>query len=272
MSYDFLEELDEAGGYWQHKPGQKYLAKLTSGKVSDTFLNTGMITTDPEELECASLRLLERLGVILNGDNTISTSNNMELPTHVIGPAAGGVTLAYEVAKILGAKALFTEPEYSYEINEAKEDAMTCSYEAFDGKEMQISLVKRGQKFRFDLPDDAKVLFVEDVITTGKSTNQMIDAVHKSKDNNVFNSYGKVLCLINRSEHTKVPTRYLDIVSLADVKPFELWHTANGLSRENLTFSKIWDTLEDAQKDLPEVEAVLRPKQEWEKLTNGKDS
>ncbi|MFA5499898.1 MAG: orotate phosphoribosyltransferase, partial [Candidatus Omnitrophota bacterium] len=67
----------------------------------------------------------------------------------VIGPALGGVTLAYEVARAVGARGLFTERQ--------------------EGK----MVLRRG----FAIGKNEKVLVVEDVVTTGGSTKEVIDVV-----------------------------------------------------------------------------------------------
>ncbi len=67
----------------------------------------------------------------------------------VIGPATGAIILAYEVARALGAKALFTER---------------------DNGEMTL---RRG--FTIDSKDN--VLVVEDIITTGGSTREVMKVV-----------------------------------------------------------------------------------------------
>jgi len=88
-------------------------------------------------------------------------------PTVVISPAVGGVLVSYEVARALGIKSLFTE--------------------RIDGK----MILKRG----FELTKDDKVLIVEDVITTGRSTKEVIDTVR---------SFGAAIvgvgCLVDRSK------------------------------------------------------------------------
>lgn len=70
-------------------------------------------------------------------------------PTCVIGPALGGVIVSYETARCLGVRSIFTERK--------------------DGK----MLLARG----FEIKKEDKVLIVEDVITTGLSTKEVIDVV-----------------------------------------------------------------------------------------------
>ena len=67
-------------------------------------------------------------------------------PTTVVGPALGGVVIGHEVARALGARSLFTE---------RKDGAME---------------MRRG----FKVSPGERVVVVEDVITTGKSTREVI--------------------------------------------------------------------------------------------------
>ena len=70
----------------------------------------------------------------------------------VIGPMTGGILLAHEVGKELGTRALFTERD--------------------NGKMM----LKRG----FSIPEGAKVLVVEDIVTTGGSVFEVIEAIKEN--------------------------------------------------------------------------------------------
>lgn len=87
-------------------------------------------------------------------------------PTVVVAPALGGVIVSHETAKALGVKALFTE---------RAEGKMT---------------LRRG----FDIKKDDRVLVVEDVITTGLSTGEVLDVV-KSKGARIIG----VGCIVDRS-------------------------------------------------------------------------
>jgi len=69
----------------------------------------------------------------------------------VVGPAMGGITISYEFARQLNALSIFTE------------------------RENNIMTLRRG----FNIPKGAKVLVVEDVITTGGSVREVIDIVEK---------------------------------------------------------------------------------------------
>lgn len=93
--------------------------------------------------------------------------------TVVVGPMTGGIILAYETARQLGVKSIFTERVNGPPAERA-------------GK----------MKFRrgFTLLPSDKVLIVEDIITTGGSVQEVIDEVKK---------YGSTIvglsCLVDRS-------------------------------------------------------------------------
>jgi len=74
-------------------------------------------------------------------------------PTCVVAPALGGVVISYEVARALGVRSLFTE----------RKDARM--------------VLRRG----FEIKPDDRVLVVEDVITTGLSTKEVLEVVKSTK-------------------------------------------------------------------------------------------
>ena len=86
----------------------------------------------------------------------------------VAGPTTGGIILAYEVAKQLGVRGIFAEKEGD-------------AQRAF----------RRG----FSISPGERVLVVDDIITTGKSAHQVINAVTKQGGTVVG-----VGVLVNRSE------------------------------------------------------------------------
>ncbi|AMW32555.1 orotate phosphoribosyltransferase [Fervidobacterium changbaicum] len=70
----------------------------------------------------------------------------------VVGPALGGVIVAYEVSRKLKSRAIFTE------------------------REDNIMKLRRG----FEIHEKENVLVVEDVVTTGKSTLEVVEVVESS--------------------------------------------------------------------------------------------
>ena len=87
-------------------------------------------------------------------------------PTCVVAPALGGVIVSHETARALGVKSLFTE--------------------RVEGK----MVLRRG----FEIKREDRVLVVEDVITTGLSTGEVLEAV-KSQGAKIIG----VGCIVNRS-------------------------------------------------------------------------
>ena len=75
-----------------------------------------------------------------------------ERPDVVVGPALGGILVAYEVARALGAKALFTE---------RREGVME---------------LRRG----FEVAETDRILVAEDIVTSGKSAGETIDVIQKA--------------------------------------------------------------------------------------------
>jgi len=105
---------------------------LTSGLHSSRFMQCSQLLQYPEQTEKIARMLAEPY---LEQDITV-----------VIGPAMGGVIIAYETARALGARALYAEP--------------------VEGK----MALRRG----FKINPDEKVLVVEDAVTTGGSVRKVL--------------------------------------------------------------------------------------------------
>lgn len=108
---------------------------LTSGKHSNKYMQCAKIFQHPDISAEISKNLAEKYD-----------GYDIDI---VIGPAVGGIILAYEVARQLEVSALFAERENG---------AMT---------------LRRG----FEIKSGSRVLVVEDVITTGGSVKEVIDVV-----------------------------------------------------------------------------------------------
>ncbi len=69
----------------------------------------------------------------------------------IVGPAMGGITAAYELGRQLGIRAVFTE------------------------RENNIMTLRRG----FEIKPKEKILIMEDVVTTGKSSMETVEVLKK---------------------------------------------------------------------------------------------
>lgn len=128
---------------------------LSSGKHSDGYVQCAKLLQYPDKAEQAVKVIIDKL-----------KKDQVEVDL-VVGPAMGGIVIAYEVGRQLQVPAIFTERE---------NDEMT---------------LRRG----FEVHPNQKILVVEDVITTGKSSLETIK---------VLEEHGAIVvglaCLANRSQ------------------------------------------------------------------------
>ena len=127
---------------------------LSSGLRSPVFLQKMFIFQDPIRTERLCRALAKKIEERFGKIDV------------VVSPAVGGIVPGYETARHLGAKAIFVERE-----------------------EGRFQL-RRG----FTIPDEAKVLIVEDIITTGLSSRECIESISALTRNLVGEA-----CLIDRS-------------------------------------------------------------------------
>ena len=132
---------------------------LSSGKHSDRYIQCAKLIQHPEYCKEVSEIIAEKL-----------KENNIDVDL-CVGPAMGGVIISYEVGKALEVNAIFTE---------RVDNDMT---------------LRRG----FEIPEGAKVIVVEDVITTGKSSFETVE---------VIRSYGAevvaLASIVNRSNKAEI--------------------------------------------------------------------
>lgn len=108
---------------------------LTSGRHSNAYVEKFQVLQHP--VHCAALCA------------SIADSFSDLKPDVVVGPAVGGILLAYETARALGVRGIFLERE--------------------DGK----LTLRRG----FEIGPQEKVLIVEDIVTTGTSVFEVLEAL-----------------------------------------------------------------------------------------------
>lgn len=112
--------------------------KLTSGRHSNQYMQCAQVLKYPEYTEQLAHHIAEHF-----------VNDNIEL---VVGPAMGGIIVAYEVARQLKVPGVFTERQDS---------TMTL-------------------RRNFEIKPNTRVLVVEDVVTTGGSVKEVIDVVRES--------------------------------------------------------------------------------------------
>ena len=111
---------------------------LSSGKRSANYLQCARVLMDPERAGRLARALAQKLPREIRSAIDI-----------VVSPAMGGLIIGHEMGRALGVEAVFVErPEGVFEL-------------------------RRG----FDLKEGQRVLMVEDVVTTGLSSRQAMDAV-----------------------------------------------------------------------------------------------
>lgn len=133
---------------------------LSEQQVIDIFKTTGTFMEGHfrltsglhSSLYIEKFRLLERPQYTSALCQDIAARFNSQGVTVVVGPAMGGIIIAYEVARALGVRAIFCERE--------------------DGK----LTLRRG----FHIEPSDRVLVVEDIVTTGGSVKEVLRVVEQS--------------------------------------------------------------------------------------------
>lgn len=148
--------------------------ELSSGLHSERYFQCALLLADPRRAELLAQALAKKFAA------------RREKPFDVvIGPALGAVVWAHEVARALGARAMFTE---------RKDGAMS---------------LRRG----FVLKPGERVLVVEDVLTTGGSAREVIE---------VMRTYdvpaAGVAAIVNRSGGNPFAKDGFVLTSLAEVE------------------------------------------------------
>jgi orotate phosphoribosyltransferase len=154
---------------------------LSSGLHSDTYMQCARVLMNPKVAEKLCLELAKKVEEKL-GKNFADI---------VVAPAMGGVIVGYEMAKQLGLPSIFCE-----RVN-------------------GIFELRRG----FDLAKNARVLVIEDVITTGKSSLETYELVKKFGAKVVAEA-----SLVDRSGDAKLEDKMgVPVISLlkVDVKTFD---------------------------------------------------
>jgi orotate phosphoribosyltransferase len=120
--------------------------RLTSGMHSPEYLQCALVLQHPEHAGHLGSLLADAMKAIAP----------VEAPRVVVSPAIGGLIIGHEVARALGARAIFTERDSS-------------------GK----MILRRG----FTVEPGEPAMVVEDVITTGGSTREVVQCLRAANAN-----------------------------------------------------------------------------------------
>ena len=115
--------------------------RLTSGLHSNEYLQCAKVLANPAYAERLGQELAAQVKTLLAGVR----------PDVVIAPAIGGIVIGHEVARAFRARSLFTERD----------------------PESNAMILRRG----FEIKPGESVVVIEDVITTGGSTKEVIRVV-----------------------------------------------------------------------------------------------
>ena len=153
---------------------------LSSGLHSDTYMQCARVLMDPKRAEKLCFNLANKITEKL-GENFADL---------IVAPAMGGVVVGYEMGRQLGINTIFCE--------------------RVDG---QFQL-RRG----FEIEKNARVLVIEDVITTGKSSLETFECIKRYGGNIVAEA-----SLVNRSSENIEEKLQVPVVSLLkiDVQTFD---------------------------------------------------
>lgn len=153
---------------------------LSSGRHADTYLNKALVSRFPEPTERLGTALAKLIGTLT------------EAPTTIVSPAMGAILFGYETARALGLPFLYTE------------------------RENGVFTFRRG----FALKPGERVVVVEDIVSTGLSARECVDAVRAAGGEPIA-----VACLIDRSggkADLGVPLHPLAELDIATYDPDDL--------------------------------------------------
>ena len=133
--------------------------QLSSGRHSDTYLQCAKLDSMPAIMRTVAEKIY---------DENLMWKHDV---THVVAPAMGAVVFGYTLASVLGKSFIYLERENG-----------------------ELTL-RRG----FKIPEKAKVLCVEDVVTTAKTLNEVVKIV-ESQNAIVHDK----VCIVNRSPDSSI--------------------------------------------------------------------
>lgn len=150
---------------------------LSSGLHSDTYFQSALILQHPAQAAVCAQAIADKIKIVVK-----------EAVGVVVSPALGGIVMGQEIARALGCRAIFCE--------------------RVEGK----LTLRRG----FNIKEGEVAVVVEDVITTGLSTREVIEAIASFKPR-----VSAVASLVDRSAgKVNFGVPFLSLLSL-DVKSYK---------------------------------------------------
>jgi len=143
---------------------------LSSGLHSPVYIQCAKLLQHPDLAERVCRALAEKV----RGLGPVQA---------VVGPALGGIVVAYELARALGVRGMFAE----------RDDGRMC--------------LRRG----FEVSPGERVLIAEDVVTTGRSSLEVAEVVRAAGGNPVG-----IACLVDRRPDATEPK--LPVISLLRIE------------------------------------------------------
>ena len=161
------------------KNSLKVLKKTKALLDGHFVLSSGLHSS--QYVQCARLLSQPRISNKFVSSLAAKIKKDIKKIDLILSPAMGGIVIGYEIGRILNKETIFCE-----RVN----------------KKFKL---RRG----FSIKKNSRVLIVEDVITTGKSSLECVKLIKKSKAKLVG-----FACLIDRSEHKKIKYKVISQVKL----------------------------------------------------------
>ena len=161
------------------KNSLKVLKKTKALLDGHFILSSGLHS--PKYIQCAKLLSYPKISNKFVQSLAKKIKKKIKKIDIVLSPAMGGIIIGYEIGKILNTETIFCE-----RVNKK-------------------FTLRRG----FTIKKNSKVLIVEDVITTGKSSLECVKLIKKSKARLVG-----FACLIDRSKNKKLRNKIISQVKL----------------------------------------------------------
>ncbi len=171
------------------------ILKKTNALLEGHFVLSSGLHSD-YYIQCAKLLSYPKLSVKISKSLSTKIKNKFSKIDLILSPAMGGIIIGYEIGRLLNVETIFCE--------------------RVNGK----FKLRRG----FEIKKKSKVLIVEDVITTGKSSLECAKLIKQSKSNLL--GYA---CIIDRSNSKSLKIKNKKIIS--QVKLNKPLYSINNLPR-----------------------------------------